>query len=269
VHFERLACTACHSGPWPGETTYSVKTSRAHALGIPKTDRGDDALPQIVTPVFARQADGTFAPHDLLWPAFWAFGSGGRISPVAPARIRPVLASVLGRDSTRRAGRWPVLRETELLEVLHQLQRADSTEGDPLYVSGGLIYSIAPGGTLAHRTGEEARPYAWPIAHDVRPKAQSLGIRGCGDCHSTRAPFHFGIVRIASPYVVRGDSLSRMTDYQDVSPVSAWLFSMSFLFRPGLKALIILCFMLIFSVVILYAFRGLVHIIRHFAGDGE
>ena len=33
VHFERLACTACHSGPWPDDTTYRVKTSQAHGLG--------------------------------------------------------------------------------------------------------------------------------------------------------------------------------------------------------------------------------------------
>jgi hypothetical protein len=60
-----------------------------------------------------------------------------------------------------------------------------------------------------------------------------------------------------------------MTDYQNVSPVSAWLFSMSFLFRPGLKLIVILCFILIGWVVALEASRGLVRIIRHLAGDGR
>jgi hypothetical protein len=269
VHFERLACTACHSGPWPGETTFSVKTSRAHALGIPKADRADDALPHIVTPVFAKQSDGTFAPHDLIWPAFWAFTINGRLSVIPPVRVRPIVSSILLRDTTRRAGRWPLLREREILGILGELRAGDTTAGDPLYVSGGMIYSISPAGTLTKHPGDQARPYAWPIAHDVRPKAQSLGIRGCGDCHATDSPFHFGIVKIASPYVLGGDSLSRMTDYQNVSPVSAWLFSMSFLFRPGLKLIIILCFTLITWVVVLQISRVLLRIIRHLAGEGR
>jgi hypothetical protein len=69
-------------------------------------------------------------------------------------------------------------------------------------------------------------------------------------------------VKVASPYVVSADSLSRMTDYQDESVVSAWLFSMSFLFRPALKVVIVLCFLLIASVVLIQGLRGLSHIIR-------
>ena len=269
VHFEKLACTACHSGPWPGGTTYTVKTSRGHALGIPKTDKADDALPQIATPVFAKQADGTFAPHDLLWPAFWGYGRKGYIAPLGPDRIRPLVTLILSRDTTRRIGRWPVLRESEILDVLQQLRERDTTAGDPLYVSGGMMYAIGPAGTLTRLKSDAAEPYGWPIAHDVRPKAQSLGIRGCTDCHATDAPFHFGMVKIASPYVVGSDSLSRMTDYQDVSVVSAWLFSKSFLFRPALKVLIILSFLLIASVVLIQALGGLAHIIRKLASEEE
>ena len=269
VHFEKLACTACHSGPWPDATTSAVKTSRGHALGIPKTDKADDALPQIATPVFVKGAGGTYAPHDLLWPAFWSYKRKGTLSPIAPDRIRPLVTSTLSRDTTHRTGRWPVLREGEILEILQQLRGRDSTAGDPVYVSGGIMYAIAPEGTLARRRSAAAQPYAWPIAHDVRPKAQSLGIRGCADCHATDAPFHFGMVKIASPFVVSDDSLGRMTDYQEMSIVSVWLFSKSFLFRPALKAAIILCFLLIASVVLIQAFRGLAHIIRRIAAEEE
>jgi hypothetical protein len=269
VHFEKLACTACHSGPWPAATTRAVKTSRGHALGIPKTDKADDALPQIATPVFAKQADGTYAPHDLLWPAFWGYERESSLSPIGPDRIRPLVTSILSRDTTRRTVRWPVLREPEILEILQKLRERDSAAGDPVYVGGGMMYRIQPAGTLTRIRSDAAQPYAWPIAHDVRPKAQSLGIRGCTDCHATDAPFHFGIVKIASPFVVRADSLSRMTDYQEMSVVSAWLFSKSFLFRPALKVLIILCFLLIASVVLIQAFRGLAHIIRRIAAEEE
>ena len=265
VHFEKLACTACHSGPWPDATTFRVKTSRGHALGIPKADRADDALPQIVTPVFAKQIDGIYAPHDLIWPAFWGCERKGAFAPIGPDRVRPLVASIFARDTTRSIGRWPVLRESDILGILQQLHGMDSTAGDPFYVSGGMKYVIGPGGTLTRLRSELARPYGWPIAHDVRPKSRSLGIRGCTDCHATDAPFQFGCVKVSSPYVVSADSLSRMTDYQDESVVSAWVFSMSFLFRPALKVVIILCFLLIASVVLVQAFRGLAHIIRKLA----
>jgi hypothetical protein len=39
----------------------------------------------------------------------------------------------------------------------------------------------------------------WPIAHDVRPAAQSLGVRNCEDCHSPDLPFFFGKVQVDSP----------------------------------------------------------------------
>jgi hypothetical protein len=39
---------------------------------------------------------------------------------------------------------------------------------------------------------EPATPYLWPLAHDVRPATQALGVRGCTDCHATNAPIDYG-----------------------------------------------------------------------------
>jgi hypothetical protein len=267
VHFDKLACTACHSGPWPAASTYRVKTSRAHALGIPRADKSDDAVPQIVTPVFAKQEDGTYAPHDAFWPAFWAYEKENELAPLTPERVRPVMTEVLSRDTTRSIGRWPVLREEEVVEILRRLGNLDSTAGNPVYVSGGEVLAAGPKGTLTRRAAPSSSAYLWPIAHDVRPKAQSLGIRGCTDCHATDAPFHFGSVGVASPFIVKKDSVARMTDYQDTSEVAAWIFSMSFLFRPWLKVLIIASFVLVASVVLISALRGLAHVIRTLAAE--
>jgi hypothetical protein len=55
VHFEKLSCTACHSGPWPGEQTILTKTSRAHRLGTLGVNKSHEALPHIIAPVFAKQ----------------------------------------------------------------------------------------------------------------------------------------------------------------------------------------------------------------------
>jgi hypothetical protein len=83
VHFEKLACTACHCGPWPKEQAGLVKTSRAHALGTTYAQKADKALPHIIYPVFARQEDGKIAPHKMIWPAFWGTLLPGSWKPEA------------------------------------------------------------------------------------------------------------------------------------------------------------------------------------------
>ncbi|MBP1654486.1 MAG: hypothetical protein H6Q28_1042, partial [Bacteroidetes bacterium] len=269
VHFEKLACTACHSGPWPRESTYFAKTSRAHALGIPKADKADSALPHVATPVFAMQDDGTYAPHNLLWPAFWASETPEGFIPIAPARVSPLVKEVLERDTNRVVGKWPVLTDAEIIQVLAGLAGPDSVAARVAYVTGGKVCTVGEDGVLEWREEEAAKPYLWPIAHDVRPKTRSLGIRGCSDCHATDAPFHFGSVAVASPFAAVEASHRVMTEYQETNRVSAWLFSMSFLFRPGLKAVIILCFVLVSAVVLISAGRGLGHLIRMLAAGDE
>jgi hypothetical protein len=268
VHFEKLSCTACHSGPWPDSMTSRVKTSRAHALGIPRADKSDVALPHIETPVFARQSDGTLAPHNLLWPAFWASESVQGLVPVPPEEVRPLITEILERDTTRVAGQLPALNDRELLEILQRLSGRDTSAGRRVYVSGGEVTFIGGDGELHRRDDQAAAPYLWPIAHDVRPKSQSLGIRGCDDCHRTDAPFHFGTVTVSSPFAAARGTVRDMTEFQDVSRVAVWFFSMSFLFRPALKVLIIFSFALLAAVLLISATRGLAHLIRVLA-EGE
>ncbi len=110
VHLEKLTCTACHSGPWPGTRTRQVQTAMAHRLGLTSRDRPAELPPAIVEPVFVREEDGKIGAHRL--------------------------AAVAGRD----------------------------------------------------------KPYTWALAHDVRPAAQALGVRGCTDCHAADAAFFFGQV---------------------------------------------------------------------------
>jgi len=95
VHLEKLACTTCHSGPYPDERTTRVQTSRAHSLEFQGAHRGRHALPYIVEPVFAhREYDGTIGPQRMVWPAFWirmaaAEGeeNGSTLKPMAPAEV--------------------------------------------------------------------------------------------------------------------------------------------------------------------------------------
>ena len=67
VHFEKLTCTACHSGPWPGMEAGHVQTALAHGLGLASRERDEDDPPTITQPIFAKQPDGRIAPQRLVW----------------------------------------------------------------------------------------------------------------------------------------------------------------------------------------------------------
>lgn len=66
----------------------------------------------------------------------------------------------------------------------------------------GSTAFFASGGTAFIRSGDETvieaesaalakvtEPYAWPLAHNVRPAQQSLGVHGCTECHSDDSNF--------------------------------------------------------------------------------
>ncbi|MGB7297095.1 MAG: hypothetical protein WBC70_16035 [Candidatus Aminicenantales bacterium] len=87
VHFERLSCTVCHSGPWPGEELTRVRTSRANRLGIYGVARWSTDLPAVIEPVYIRERNGKLAPHRILWPAFWAEEKEGNLTPLKPEAV--------------------------------------------------------------------------------------------------------------------------------------------------------------------------------------
>ncbi|HIC88480.1 MAG TPA: hypothetical protein EYP04_03635, partial [Anaerolineae bacterium] len=68
VHFEKLSCTACHSGPWPDKKPHQIKTSMAHKLGTHGVLKTRDVLPHIYAPVFVKNEENKIAPHKLIWP---------------------------------------------------------------------------------------------------------------------------------------------------------------------------------------------------------
>ncbi len=223
VHFEKLACTACHSGPWPGKETIRTKTARAHKLGTFDSDKSDDALPHIQTPVFMKQTDGKIAPHKIIWPSFWAYMQGDDVTPVAPDKITSIAGTLLDPD------KWSGLTEDLITNVLMELTSQAFAEGEPVYITGGHVYKLI-GDKLITEDNCAAAPYAWPIAHDVRPASQSLGIRGCEDCHAKDAPFFFGKVKVDSPLSAAADFVvmqnfhgGEASVYEPVSNFFKWL----------------------------------------------
>ena len=112
--------------------------------------------------------------------------------------------------------------------------------------------------TNACNTHPAAKPYLWPIAHGVRPAAQSLGVRYCTDCHDADEGFMFGDVAIDSPVSTdERDAAKKMTDFQDVDPLYAWAFSSSFVFRPVMKLVAIGSTGVLALVLVLYVLKAL------------
>ncbi len=153
VHFDKLTCTACHSGPWPDMDARRFQTALAHGLGLPTRERRAAQAPEILGPVFARQQDGKIAPQRLVWT----------------------------NDGSK--------------------QPADEV-------------------------------YRWSIAHDVRPASQSLGVRGCEDCHAADGPMFFG--RVPGPNDSPGDTMLGLRG-DDAALEHNWV--LAFRLRPIFKIL--------------------------------
>jgi hypothetical protein len=87
IHFERLACTVCHSGLMPKKEPQPVYTSRANRLGIFGKAVWTSDYPWIVEPVFVREKDKKVYPERMMWPAFWAEIRNGEPVPVDSQEI--------------------------------------------------------------------------------------------------------------------------------------------------------------------------------------
>jgi hypothetical protein len=261
IHFEKLSCTTCHSGSWPKDETASIKTSMAHALGLPKANKSDQALPHIISPVFAEGIDGKIAPHNLLWPSYWAEMQGDEIVPLIRGVFLPIAQKVIGYIDSLATGNWPQLADSHMVKVLDSLKVSGLVSNRPVYVGGGKIHFLDDNNKLLQKDHKATAPYIWPLAHDVRPAMQSLGVRGCDDCHSTDSNFYFGKVPIRTPLQMIRVEEQTMNEYLNQNMVAAWIFSFSFLFRPWLKYLIIFSSFLTMAILFLYGFRGLAKVI--------
>ncbi|MFZ0035282.1 MAG: hypothetical protein WAK60_09905 [Sedimentisphaerales bacterium] len=266
VHFDKLTCTACHSGPWPEQKTLRTKTSRAHALGTYNVNKSDDVLPHIIYPVFAKQPSGKIGPHKLIWPTFWGSLKDQKVTPIPLEVVGPVAAKIIDDKNLPASGDWPTLTDEQIGKVLESLK---STEGNAVYICGGKLYRLDDKGILIAAENDAAKPYLWPIAHDVRPAAQSLGVRQCQDCHSTDSPFFFADVEVDTPLASEKGVVKKMIEFQGLNPVYTKLFAFSFIFRPFLMVVAICSSAILAAVLILYVFQGLARILNLLSGKNH
>ena len=95
IHFEKMSCTSCHSGPRVDPENGAVQTAMAHLLGLPEHGRPLETLPRIVQPVFERNENGVIFPYRVMWPAFWGYAKGDEIRPIDPETAYKELRSSL------------------------------------------------------------------------------------------------------------------------------------------------------------------------------
>ena len=271
VHFEKLSCTACHSGRLPTENTARVRTARVHKLGLHgKLASMQPQLPHVVTPVFARMANGKIGPHNMIWPSFWGTQTNGVVKPLAPNLVREIAPDELGIEivEPERVNDWIELTEKQIGKVLKLIGEYEweleegEPEPEPVYVAGGRLYRLS-NGFVVPTDHDAAEPYKWPIAHDVRPAAQSLGSNGrCADCHDKDSPFIFGQVEVDTPIKPAEKQSVAMTEFGELDRGYYQMFAFTFLFRPWLKVVVILSCILLGMVLLLYTLKGLDTVIK-------
>lgn len=223
LHFERIACTTCHSGlrPMVGALpttngTTAVQTSLAHGLGVASKERTDADLPALRDGHFERDEHGRLGPRRAVWPSFWAIRSAdGELTPIAWEEVTKVSHAVAeataprklesGSDDTEMTeasndGARSSLRPSdERLRELHR--RLSAGKSDPVvYVGQGAITEFGDSGLVCREPRTEAersraRPYLWATAHPVRPARQAWGARGCQECHAEGGVLFTGEVR--------------------------------------------------------------------------
>lgn len=140
IHFEKLACTACHSGQAPRETATRIMTSLAHHLGEKGRRKGHE-LPAMLSGVFTKGSDGRIYPHKAIWPAYWGIAEdvvyetdaadGIRsITPLSPDDVYQWVRKTLGvrRDWVKELT-LPKLDSDQRQEVLGEERgRVDSSD---------------------------------------------------------------------------------------------------------------------------------------------
>ncbi len=238
VHFERLSCTACHSGPAPRDAAIGMLTSLAHGLGSSEHRSGSE-LPLIQGPAYVKLNDGKVYPQRMVWPAYWGKLDGDALTPLSPLdvyewtrkslRVRKSFVDEVASD--------PEKFDEKIVAALVAIEK-ESGAKRAVYVSTGRVYARGNVG-LEELTKMEADvgPVTWPIAHEVRPAGWSLGVGGCIECHRDGGKIFDSTVRAVGPVKSESPAIS-MASLQGVDANQRLLWNRLFGGRASFKLLV-------------------------------
>ncbi|MBK7979172.1 MAG: hypothetical protein IPK06_03995 [Ignavibacteriae bacterium] len=268
VHFEKLSCTVCHSGKWPGEKPNMIKTSRSHFLGMHGTNKAPDVFPHILTSIYAENNSDKIEPRNLVFPSFWGNkDSTNNVSPLPIDFVEQNIRPMLALDSIFNFGKWPSVKDSVVISILDSIKNLKLFNGTPVLVTGGKVFEVENNSLIDDDYNELG--YTWRIAHTVRPASQALGINGCGDCHSIGSPFFTNNVEVESSLINFNNKNISMSDFQNNSEIYQSFFSLTFFFRPLLKYIIIFSALVILIVFIGFTFSGFKYLSKFFFSNNN
>jgi len=198
LHLERVGCEVCHSGPRPRDIPLALEEPTDPTWGVILTSRKPSG-PKVFAPVCKRGPDGKLHLFSRMLPAFFVNRAGERVAPLKPrsvlSRFRRVVRELKDDD---RDGVAEMNTEEEIATVLKALTRSSVS---PVYLHGGMAYSLEKDGAVRSEPNPLADPIDRPLFHNVRPGPQALGARGCVECHEVGSAFFNSIapVRAVGP----------------------------------------------------------------------
>jgi hypothetical protein len=199
----------------------------------------------------------------MIWPAFWGrmTDQTGTVKPLLPEVVSKAAGPLLAPDTSDKT-KPPVYKTFDAGTVAAVLEKLGKDGGLPVYIAGGKLYRRGDDGKLVASDNAAAKPYAWPIGHDVRPAARSLGAGGCTDCHSDESAIFFGTVLAEGPARIADATPYAMYQFQGKDPTSLKLWALSYQGRPYFKVLGYAMAGIIAAVLILYGRLGLAALVR-------
>ncbi len=291
IHFEKLSCTACHSGEYPDATTHLAQTSMAHQLGMPSEFRNEQTLPHIVEPLFIKDTNGKIAPHRGFWPAYWGrLNKDNSVTPLPPSVVSLALGDILPKSAPETY--VPLNDQDKIRVALNKLAVADSSTSKPVYLGAGQHVHIAGGKMFRLEFGAESQsqnfrglpppivltstvhPAAalvtWPIAHDVRPAAQAIGAKSCTECHAADSPFYNSMTANAAWPQAQGPvptvAAQAMFELRGEDPFEIKTWDMAFRTRSWFKLIAISSAAIVAVILLVSACRGVGQLLTIIAG---
>ncbi|MDB6024506.1 MAG: cytochrome c nitrite reductase, pentaheme subunit, partial [Verrucomicrobiales bacterium] len=179
--------------------------------------------------------------------------------PMLPEEVVKAAGDKLPSQSSDDVERDPYntkpITDQQIQQVLVALA-SDKTQGEGVFIAAGKLYRLN-GDKLRAEENEAAKPYAWALAHDVRPAKQAVGARGCADCHADKSPIYSGTVAARGPVEPKNGVAKEMWEARgDDSKTVASAFAFTFKFRTMLKIVTFSAAFVVLAVLVSYGVAG-------------
>ena len=306
VHLEKLSCTTCHSGPVLDDASQPMQTAKAHELGLHahREDSQPPVIMQPVLMVDDEKVlHPNRMTWPSFWGILAEDGTLKPLNPDAvfsslrgPLRVRKDFTSevaavrvsskdkkeLLGEERSKvpeeewtaeEKAKYDEFVQTQAKEIYQEkLVKAltglakDFPQGTPVFVTAGKAYRLSGEKDIEQFDHAAAEPVSWPLSHDVRSARQSLGVKGCTECHTPGSSIFYATVSSAGPAPDTGvEPVTRtMIEFQDRDTQLFDLWNQSFAGRPLFKIMGFTSAAIVTAVLLLYFFLGLNGILKAF-----